>query len=196
MTQADVRIVVVDGEEALALAEQLTHVYRRAFGAPGYDEPEESVRRFHDEQLPKHATRDGFRCAIARSSDQVIGFGYGYTGQRGQWWSDWVAERAPAEVVQRWLGGHFEFVELAVDPAEHGHGVGTALHDALLAGLSHEVALLTTYGDDRAAVRLYRRKGWQLLVRRLDDDSDLYGLDLRSASYRKTGVTSGSVDVG
>jgi ribosomal protein S18 acetylase RimI-like enzyme len=194
MKRADVRIVVVDGEKALALAEQLAQVYRRAFGAPGYDEPEESVRRFLDEQLPSHTTRDGFRCAIARSSDQVIGFGYGYTGQRGQWWSDWVAQRAPAEVVQRWLGGHFEFVELAVDPAEHGHGVGTELHDALLAGLSHEVALLTTYGDDRAAARLYRRKGWQLLVRRLDDDSDLYGLDLRSASYRKTGVTSGSVD--
>ncbi len=174
-------VAVVAGERALELRDALADVYGAAFGAPGYDEPEESVARFREEQLPRHATRDGFRCAIARDGDAVVGFAYGYTGERGQWWSDQIAANAPAHVVERWLGGHFEFVELAVEPAVQQQGIGRALHDALLAGLPHERALLTTYTDDRPAPRLYRRLGWQLLARSVFDDSDLYGLELQRA---------------
>jgi len=84
---------------------------------------------------------------------------YGYTGELGQWWSDRVAERAPQPVVVEWLGGHFEFVELAVDPRWQGRGLGCALHDALLLDLPHSRALLTTYRDDRPAPRLVVRTG-------------------------------------
>ena len=176
--RADVRITEVDQAMVLALADEFERVYARAFGAPGYDEPAETAQRFRAEQLPRHAEREGFRCVVALRSDRMIGFAYGYTGERGQWWSDRVADLAPAEVADRWLGGHFEFVELAVDPGEQGQGVGTALHDALLADLPHGRALLSTYRDDRPAPRLYRRRGWELLVAGLDETSDLYGIML------------------
>ena len=65
-----------------------------------------------------------------------------------------------------------------MDPAAQGRGTGTALHDALLAGLPHRRALLSTYRDDRPAPRLYRRRGWRLLYAGLDDNSDLYGREL------------------
>ena len=173
-------VTLLSSAEAIAQRDALADVYRAAFGAPGYDEGEESAARFRDEQLPLHATRDGFRCAVAHDGEALVGFAYGYTGERGQWWSDQVAANASADVVERWLGGHFEFVELAVDPAAQRQGLGSALHDTLLAGLPHERALLTTYTDDRPAPRLYRRLGWQLLVPRVFADSDLYGLELRS----------------
>ena len=156
----------------------LAAVYAAAFGASGYDEGEDDVRRFIDGQLPLHPTRAGFRLAEATVDGRVAGFAYGYTGQRGQWWSDRVAAKAPAALVDEWVGGHFEFVELAVDPEFQGRGVGTMLHDNLLVGLPQHKALLSTYRDDRPAPRLYRRLGWQLLLPDLDDDSALYGLDL------------------
>jgi broad specificity phosphatase PhoE/GNAT superfamily N-acetyltransferase len=176
------RIELLDGEGATHVAAELTGVYRSAFTAPGYDESEESVVRFRETQLPAHTGRAGFRCATLRVHEELVGFAYGYTGARGQWWSDQVAEHAPPPVVDAWVGGHFELVELAVDPRRQGRGFASALHDALLLDLPHERALLTTYHDDRPAPRLYRRLGWSLLHEGVFDDSDLWGLVLRDGS--------------
>jgi ribosomal protein S18 acetylase RimI-like enzyme len=110
-------------------------------------------------------------------ADAVTGFAYGYTGDRGQWWSDRIVEAAP-EIADEWVGGHFEFVELAVAASAQRQGLGAALHDALMADLSHSKALLSTYVDDRPAPRLYRRKGWQLLLPNLAPSTALYGKNL------------------
>jgi GNAT superfamily N-acetyltransferase len=127
--------------------------------------------------------RDGFRLARTYDRQGLAGFAYGYTGEHGQWWTDQVAGRAPAHVVEEWVGGHLELVELAVDPGCQGRGYGTALHDAVLLGTGHDRALLTTWAGDRPASRLYPRLGWTLLHPRVFDDSDLWGLDLRSRSH-------------
>src|SRR5688500_530240 len=73
----------------------------------------------------------------------------GFTGRRGQWWSDRIAAAAPAEIVAEWVGGHFEIVHLAVMVEAQRQGLGAALLDGLLADLPNEKALLTTYSDDR-----------------------------------------------
>lgn len=117
---------------------------------------------------------------LARQGAPIVGFAYGYTGVRGQWWSDQIAARAPADVAAEWLGGHLEFVELAVQTEAQGRGIGAALARRLVDGVPHERALLTTYRDDRPAPRLYHRLGWRLLATGVLDDGDLYGLDLRS----------------
>ena len=106
----------------------------------------------------------------------MAGFAYGYTGERGQWWTDTVATRVPAVLAEEWLGGHFELVEVAVAPEHQGRGFGAALVDGLLLGLPHDRALLTTYDDERPAPRLYRRLGWELLATGVLDGSDLWGL--------------------
>lgn len=173
-------IDLLDGAGASAELNAFTEVYRAAFTAPGYDEPPEAVARFRDEQLPLHAGREGFRCAVARVAGEPVGFSYGYTGRPGQWWSDQVVATVPPELAQQWLDGHFEVVELALAPRHQGSGLAAALHDVLLRGLPHDRALLTTYDDDRPAPRLYRRLGWQLLHRHAIGGSDLYGLDLRT----------------
>lgn len=172
------RVEVLDGAGAAAVAHDLVEVYRAAFTAPGYDEPDDAVERFATSQLATHTERDGFRAVTVRLGSRPAGFAYGYTGDRGQWWSDQVAQQAPQGVVDEWLGGHFEFVELAVDPRHQGRGLATALHDALLLDLPHPRALLTTYRDDRPAPRLYRRLGWTLLHPGVFEDSDLWGLRL------------------
>ena len=171
-------IAEVSGAEVLRLLPELVDVYRAAFTAAPYNEDETSVARFRDEQLAAHANREGFRCVVAREEGRIVGFAYGYTGRRGQWWSDHVAERVPQELAERWLDGHFEFVELAVHPDQQGQGIGGALHDALLAGLPHDRALLSTWTRDYPARLLYLNRGWQVLEQELWENASLLGLDL------------------
>ncbi|GAA1554623.1 GNAT family N-acetyltransferase [Kribbella lupini] len=170
-------IETLGAKAASAAADDLREVYFSAFGAPGYDEPAERADQFADEQLPTHAARPGFKLVVARSAGAITGFAYGFTGERGQWWPDRIAEAAP-EIAAEWVGGHFEFVELAVAASAQRQGLGADLHDALMADLPHSKALLSTYTGDRPAPRLYRRKGWQLLLPHLTPTAALYGKHL------------------
>jgi ribosomal protein S18 acetylase RimI-like enzyme len=156
---------------------ELWPVYDAVFG----DQPD--LATWRATVWDRHMARDGFRLARTYDRQGLAGFAYGYTGEHGQWWTDQVAGRAPAHVVEEWVGGHLELVELAVDPGCQGRGYGTALHDAVLLGTGHDRALLTTWAGDRPASRLYPRLGWTLLHPRVFDDSDLWGLDLRSRSH-------------
>jgi ribosomal protein S18 acetylase RimI-like enzyme len=170
-------IEILGGRAASAVADELRQVYLSAFGAPGYDEPVEKADQFAAEQLPTHATRPGFKLVVTRSGGAITGFAYGFTGERGQWWPDRIAEVAP-EIADEWVGGHFEFVELAVAASAQRQGLGAKLHDALMTDLPHGKAVLSTYADDRPAPRLYRRKGWQLLLPNLTPTAALYGKHL------------------
>ncbi|MGW6281091.1 GNAT family N-acetyltransferase [Kribbella sp. NPDC055071] len=170
-------IQVLDGAAALEVAPELGGVFFAAFSAPGYNDENADAERFATEQLPTHAPRDDFRLVSATVDGRIVGFAYGFTGWPGQWWSDRVAATISPELAAEWIGGHFEVVELAVVPDAQGRGLGTALMEALMSGLPHRRALLTTYVDDRTAPRLYRRLGWQVLVADLGWGSALYGLD-------------------
>ncbi|MBM2619072.1 GNAT family N-acetyltransferase [Actinoplanes sp. LDG1-06] len=157
-------------------AEALGAVYADAFGRPPFDEGPEVVAAWRDESLPQHAARAGFRCLAAWDDDLVVGFTYGYTGEYGQWWTDQIAAVVPPALAAEWLGGHFELVELAVRPSHERRGIGAGLHDRLLDGLSHRVALLTATDDATApARRLYHRKGWEPLADHVFEGSTLMG---------------------
>ncbi|SNY62516.1 GNAT family N-acetyltransferase [Paractinoplanes atraurantiacus] len=150
-------------------AAELRKVYTEAFR-----------EQWRDDTLPTHAARAGFKCRAAWDGDEMVGFTYGYTGDFGQWWTDHIAARVSPELSREWLGGHFELVELAVLPSHERRGLGTALHDALLDGLPHRVALLTATDDENApARRLYDRKGWRVLAGEVFDGAVLMGLTLR-----------------
>ena len=122
-----------------------------------------------DSPWGRHLARDGFRLATARDGRRLTGFAWGYTGGRGQHWSDLVADSLSQRVADTWLGEHFELVELAVLEEFRRQGVGGRLHDVLLDGLPHQRALLSTTDDeDDPAVRLYRARGWVSLGRLTD----------------------------
>ena len=120
--------------------------------------------------LPRHAARDGFRFLAARAPDgRLTGFAYGYRGQPGQWWHDLVAAAMDDAARARWLApGHFELAELHVHPEFRRRGIGTRLHDELLAGLGSATAVLSTQVDNEPARALYAAKGWRIVVPELD----------------------------
>ncbi len=159
---APVAVSLIAAPDLADLREQFVEVYRAAFASPPYCEGEAEVRRFAEETLPRHVQRAGFRCCVAQdqANGLVVGFAYGYTGQVGQWWHDIVAQALDQVTADRWLPGSFEFVELAVMPTAQGRGIGGQLHDALVEGLPHRTALLSTRQAETRALGLYRRRGW------------------------------------
>nr|WP_281358916.1 GNAT family N-acetyltransferase [Flexivirga aerilata] len=123
----------------------------------------ESFESWREQMFDRHRARDGFRLATATADTALAGFAWGYVGQRGQFWSDLVERTLPPEATSGWIGDHFEFVELAVDPGHRGGGLGRRLHDALLDGLTGRALLGTTSDPADPAVRLYRSAGWRTL---------------------------------
>ena len=102
-------------------------------------------------RLPAHTTREGFIFLIAREGDEVAGFGYGYTGSSGQWWTDHVERSLTAAQRAEWIEPpHFEIVELHVKPSHQRRGVGSAL--------------LSTQTGSRKARSFYAKNGWSELA--------------------------------
>jgi ribosomal protein S18 acetylase RimI-like enzyme len=160
--------------------ESLSDVYLAAYGDPGLPESRLDAQNFANSTIPRHARRDGFKLVLATTGDEISGYGYGFTGKRGQFWSDWLAGAAPADIVDAWVGNHFELVDIVVDPAHRGQGIAGLLHDELVTGLPQDRALLATEPDGGAAARLYTGRGWQIIAPEIDGTKALYGLDLRT----------------
>jgi ribosomal protein S18 acetylase RimI-like enzyme len=133
-------------------------VYDAVFG----DQPDYAAWR--SGVWDRHTAREGFRLARAKEDERVVGFGYGYTGERGQWWTDQAARVLEPEVAQEWLGGHFELVSIGVLEAARGSGVGRGVLERLTAGLPQQRWVLMTTADAGDPARhLYARTGWEVI---------------------------------
>ncbi len=152
-----VTIGLLSAEQAAAHRDAVLAVWTTVFGQV------EDPQAWTVSPWDRHRSRAGYRLALAHDDDRLVGFSWGYTGERGQYWSDRIVPELGAQ-ADAWVGGHFEFVELAVLPQERGRGIGGQLHDALLAGIDHGRALLESSRDpEDAAVRLYASRGWTRL---------------------------------
>ncbi|KAA1399386.1 GNAT family N-acetyltransferase [Aeromicrobium ginsengisoli] len=164
----------IDAEIRQALAA----IYLAAYGDPSLPESQLDADNFVSSTIPRHSRRAGFRLILATTDGQASGYAYGFTGKRGQFWSDWLSGAAPADIVENWVGDHFELVDIVVDPRHRGQGIAGLLHDRLVHDLPQQKALLATTPDGGAAARLYDGRGWQVLVPEIDGAKALYGLDL------------------
>jgi GNAT superfamily N-acetyltransferase len=162
------------------IRDDLARVYLAAYGDADFPESRLDAENFAESTLKRHSRRSGFKLVVSLTDGVVSGYGYGFTGQRGQFWSDWLAGTVPADIVETWVGDHFELVDMVVDPAYRGQGVAGLLHDTLVDGLPQERALLATVPGRGAAPRLYEGRGWQVVAAEIDGAKALYGLDLRA----------------
>ena len=155
MPQFDVRIY---GPEATGeLAGGIWSCYDKVFGDFS------DFETWRSDMFGRHATRSGYRLVVATDGTAVAGFSWGYIGERGQYWADLAAGALPSRVADEWVGGHFEFVELAVLLKHRRHGLGRRLHDTLIDGVGQKALLSTTDDPTDPAVRLYLSSGWRKL---------------------------------
>jgi ribosomal protein S18 acetylase RimI-like enzyme len=149
----------VESVDPLPLRDVLRDVHRAALGAGALSD-EWALNR-----LPRHVERDDFVFLVARDERRIAGFGYGYTGAYGQWWTDLVARALTSTQREEWLDGpHFEVVELHVRPSAQRRGIGSALLAQLLSRQPHRRAVLTTRSGSRPARSFYRKNGWTELA--------------------------------
>ena len=144
--------------EAQIFGPKIWTCHQRVFGDDFAD-----FATWYVDLFEKHAKRSGHRLALAQADDNVIGYGWGYIGQRGEYWSDLLCNSLPEQTASQWVGGHFDVVELAVLPQHRRRGLGQALHDCLLDGVTGRCLLSTSSDPDDPAVRLYTRCGWKTL---------------------------------
>ena len=149
---------LVCGSAALIFATKVWACHHRVWSD---DYPDYAT--WYSNLFEKHAKREGHRLALAQEDDTVIGYCWGYIGQRGQYWSDLLCDSLPERIASQWVGGHFEVVELVVLPEHRRKGLGQALHDCLLDGVTGRCLLSTSSDPDDPAVRLYTRSGWKTL---------------------------------
>ena len=137
-------------------------MHRLALGAGALSE------EWARERLPRHAERRDFVFLVAREAGEageVGGFGYGYTGEYGQWWTECVARSLTDEQRATWLDPpHFEIVELHVRPSRQRSGIGSMLLAQLLSRQPHDRALLSTQAGSQKARSFYAKNEWTELA--------------------------------
>jgi ribosomal protein S18 acetylase RimI-like enzyme len=143
--------------DADGLAGRIWPCYQAVFG--DFDD----LETWRRDLFSRHAARSGYRLAVATDGTVTAGFAWGYIGEPGQYWTDLVSDVLPSEITRDWVGGHFEFVELAVLAEYRRQGIGSRLHDVLLSDVRQKCLLSTADDPDDPAVRLYLSHGWQRL---------------------------------
>lgn len=157
----DWNVQLLGAKAAAGLADEIRALYRTAFSASHWDKSELGITAFENDIFPRHLKRDGFSMTSVRNdAGDLIGFCYGYIGEHGQYWTDYVAARIHPSLEKAWLGGHFEVAELAVAANERGKGLGRALLTTLLTSRGEDRVALQTLEKDSPALPLYESLGF------------------------------------
>ncbi|GAA1243623.1 GNAT family N-acetyltransferase [Prauserella halophila] len=117
-----------------------------------------------------HVLRDGWRAVAALDDeDRLVGIAYGYRGVPGQWWHEQVrrgvTDREGERAAHEWLDDYFELTEIHVRPGGQGRGTGEDLLRMLLDDVPDGRVLLSTPEGDSRAWKLYRRIGFDDVLR-------------------------------
>ncbi|UFU00303.1 GNAT family N-acetyltransferase [Radiobacillus kanasensis] len=146
------QLTVVTGREEQI--EKLTEIYKETW---------QSEDSFIRERILRHSNYEGYKGFILSEGEEPVGFAYGYTSQKGQYYNELLREALAESEQQNWLDDCFEVVELAVRPSQRNRGYGRQIMMELLKESNHKTAILTTQVDNLTARRLYEKMDWQVV---------------------------------
>jgi len=153
----------LDGAAAAARHAEVVAVYRSAFTAPPFHDSEREVG-WCGEEFAGDVSLPEFRCFAAQVRGALAGFAYGFRTFTETPWNGWYEEvlRSVGQPgSDTWIRGQFAVGWFAVHPEHRGRGIGTRLHDELVASPGPTRWWLVTHDLDTPARRLYQRRGWR-----------------------------------
>ncbi|MEM7029063.1 MAG: GNAT family N-acetyltransferase [Chloroflexota bacterium] len=162
-------VAKLPSEKVAKLTDEFVSVYRDAFQAAPYHKTDAEIDDFV-ESLERHMDYQGFRfvCVTDQQTETIMGFAYGFANRPDHFFHVEVAKVAEPDFVEAWLSNSFRLVEIAVSPTIQGHGVGGQLLDQILHRLPYKKAILATMAAETIAYKMYRNRGWQVLIDRAE----------------------------
>lgn len=143
-----------DGRAALDHLDEVADLYLQVYAEPPYNSaPKYGRARFLD-RTRQQTLASGFTLITARRRDVLVGFAFGFSMLTGTWWAN--ASSPPPVVLE---ASKFAVIELVVDRAERGHGIGRALLDDLLGDRPERYATLAAVLG-AISYDMYLRWGW------------------------------------
>lgn len=146
--------------QLLPLSPQSSHfegaisVYRQSTGAEL-----DSSRSFFTKYAQTKADYVGLVAVLEDGT--VAGMTFGTKSSVGDWWHNRVAETVG--VAHPALQDAWVLIELHVAQAYQNRGIGTRLHNEVIARQPYRKLLLSTGKSNTGAKRLYERLGWKYL---------------------------------
>lgn len=134
-------------------------LYEAVYAEPPYNEGPEDFADFVA-RWNHHSRQPGFRVILAHHQDELVGFAYGITLSEGtSWWQGLLDEVTP-ETIHEDDHRTYAIIELAVTADHRRHGVGTALHQRLVADRPEQRATLLTRPEAQPALAAYTAWGY------------------------------------
>ncbi|UGQ15663.1 GNAT family N-acetyltransferase [Yinghuangia sp. ASG 101] len=109
--------------------------------------------------LPEHFSKSGYTLMVARDAGVPVGFCYGYPESPEVWFGERLLPRIPDRIAA--TARLLALCELVVAPDHQRGGLGTALHDALIAATRPEFTSLHVIQDNVPAWSVYTRLGYE-----------------------------------
>lgn len=141
------------------LAADFASLHQAAFG-----ESNEYTARYRDESLPEMSQCTGFQGVAAWSGQRLAGFVVGYDATGIPSWFEPAMRAVEGTPVAGWLPDAWYFADIAVHPDVQGQGIGTRLHDQIMATVADRRCMLITFHGEHPAKRFYFRRGWREVI--------------------------------
>jgi ribosomal protein S18 acetylase RimI-like enzyme len=155
---------LLDGKQAAAHADELRALHAEVYAdlrfvQGGYPPSDRGY------PLDKQFRQPGFVLAEARHGDYLVGYAAGMPLRPAtSWWRE-LTTPLPDDVTAEHPGRTFALVELLVRAAWRRQGIGSELHDLVLANRPEERATLTVPPTAAPAQGAFAKWGWHKIAR-------------------------------
>lgn len=151
--------------EAARHVDELSAVYREVYAEPPYEWGAEHEELFV-ERFASQRVAHGFRLVEARSDDQLIAFGFGFTVPPTTVGQQNLITPVSDGTARELSGRKFALVELLVRKPWRRKHVAETIHDRLMHHRREERATLTVLPAATAAQAAYAKWGWHKVAQK------------------------------
>lgn len=161
---AEVQVRLGGRSMAEMLFDPICRLYDLVFSRPPFVWTDEESQH-HRDLLARLMDEPSFGIVTAEAAGRLVGFAYGYAlAPDTRFWQNFI-EPVPEELTREWPGRTFILIDLAVDEAWRGRGLGRKLTEGLLASRSEQRAVLSVQPTATDTQAFYVHLGWQKVGR-------------------------------